>query len=142
MEYHGKGDNRRGIGCGQEAANLFCREQGLKDCAFYEATYYSHNATFTLGNGEINPEDIGGGLGRHTFFTNITCSAVDSIIEDPMKGGDPASSSSSVPSTSTIAAASTLPEGGGAAASAADEAHHYHLNTQGSVGPSGWDDRV
>ena len=95
LEYHGNGDNRRGIGCGQETANLFCREQGLKDCNFYLASYYSHGATFTLGNGEINPADGGGGLGRHTYFTNITCSAIDVIQDDPMKGGNPSEGLSS-----------------------------------------------
>lgn len=65
---------RRGIDCGVPAASQYCRDQGMDDSIDYVVTYYSSQATSTLGDGAVHAADpAGDGKGRHTWFTSITC---------------------------------------------------------------------
>ncbi len=67
-------DEPRGIDCGVPAATLYCRSQGLAEAGDYIVTYYSTEATYTVGTNKINTADPPGyGKGRHTYFTQITC---------------------------------------------------------------------
>lgn len=73
-----KGAGRRGSGCGQEAADLWCRARGFGAAAQFLTTPYAPDATWCIADGAVNPadpDDRDSAVGQHTYFTNITCVA-------------------------------------------------------------------
>lgn len=91
VDYCSRYDKRQvGIGCGQEAADLWCEFHGFKTATLFLENPYAPNATWCLGDGRVNPadpDDRDSAVGRHTLFTLIDCTARGSAAVEERKDG-------------------------------------------------------
>jgi hypothetical protein len=125
----------RGIGCGQEAADLWCRAHGFRTASSFLTTFFAPNASFCLGDGSVNPadpEDRDSAVGHHTIFVNITCTMA---AQGPDEDGELPEPKGEL--DGEIIMAPVLP-GGGDGIGAAEEGGRVKggLKEAGGVGPS------